>query len=386
MRCARGALGVYKMKNYRFYIILLSLVLGIAACDRSMQSNDLPTPFIPTIDLATFTPQGNPPVQLSIIPTLIPTFPPTSEATVTPEAAGTPIFGDGGTFATSTRIVPGTETPISGPNDGADFTATPVPQPESQGVPAPTAEPLLETELSRKMVLNKSSTVRISLVFVVPPEYTPIATIIGNDIFTSPVDRDFGTPGAPLSDQLGDDNIAYVTARLEGSGFNIKPLSPEQYYFEEGRTITWSWSVTPQQGGEQDLLAVVDVRYERLSDGRVFPYQIGSPKMTVDVEVPIFTQGPPVAVTGLLGILLGAVITPFAPALFGLLGRRFRKEKEDPVREMQIKALDQALKNKNFEGAWRIISRVEDDALRNALYERVDTELARVAIRNRGRP
>lgn len=155
-------------------------------------------------------------------------------------------------------------------------------------------------------------TVRVFNVAVNAPTSTPERAAA--EVFAQPAQQQSGTPG-PVQLRWGDDYAAFVTARLVGSGFDIKPEEQEkEYRFLDEGMVTWDWSVTPRQPGVRDLVVTVDVEYRRLDDPDAPPivYQIGRQRLDVEIDLPVGRRERPIAaetiIVGVASALGGALL------------------------------------------------------------------------------
>jgi hypothetical protein len=114
-----------------------------------------------------------------------------------------------------------------------------------------------------------------------------------------------------------------MVAALEGAGFEIKPITPEQQPIAEGFPTAWRWNVEAKESGEQELRATL---YALVGD-KAERYAIASYRQTISVSVREQTWGEWLDSLGheigtLQGIFvaLGAIATPVL-AWFGLRRR-----------------------------------------------------------------
>ena len=102
-----------------------------------------------------------------------------------------------------------------------------------------------------------------------------------------------------------DGYFLYAISRLDGVGFTISPEGEQEQYLPEGETVTWRWSLTPRQPGQQRLTLALKLHW--------LP---GAQAAGPERSAVIYSQALDVRVLSFLGLTQGQAMTA---ALFSLL-------------------------------------------------------------------
>ena len=214
----------------------------------------------------------------------VPTPGPTSSPTLTPPA-------------------PTTTSPTVPPTSPTATEAPPRPTPP----PAPTVA--VEAEWPPRMEVDRSDSIRISLVnqsgTLIPTIEVPGHTAVADTPFP------FSTPGIPIVDAYGSEYDASVVARLAGTAFDIERATAEEYpWFEQSR-VTWEWNIIPKIPGEQIVNATIEVKWKRRDTGQVIEQAIWRSRLEIVVEKPWLTTGQISLFTVIGGVLGSGLSIPW---------------------------------------------------------------------------
>lgn len=138
-------------------------------------------------------------------------------------------------------------------------TATPLPA----SVLLPTIA--IEAEWPMRMDINRSDSIRLSLVRAADDESVPIIEIAGHTVVAATPVPVEGTPEVSIQKALGPRYVASAVARLEGTAFEISPVETD-YQSLDQPWVTWRWDILALELGRQAIDACVVVRWE-LADG-----------------------------------------------------------------------------------------------------------------------
>lgn len=195
-------------------------------------------------------------------------------------------------------------------------TTAPTPIATQEGPPAtvPALEHVAELEWPPRMRLGESDVVRLALLpaedgYVVTADFPEHRTV---------------TETVALEQLAGYDVVA--AARLDGVGFDLSPAGERQQDWRPGRALSWRWTISPRQAGQQRLSVALTVHW-RPEPGRSLPSRQATVfSRGLDVQVVSLlglTRNQAVA-AGVLGLVLGVAL--LLPAL------KYQRSREDRSR------------------------------------------------------
>jgi len=200
-------------------------------------------------------------------------------------------------------------------------TATPLPQPtaaptqpaptQPQVTPTPLVEArLVEVEWPERLYLGDSDVVRMALV--------PSAE--GYTLTTEFPDHQTTTQDVPIVRPEGYDLLA--VGRLDGVGFTISPAREQASSLPLDQPVTWHWSLTPVQPGQQRLTVSLLLRWEPLPGTAGVTREAVAYSKGLDVQVGSFfgLSRAQTLNTALAGLALGGGVILFAAIYRGPLG------------------------------------------------------------------
>jgi hypothetical protein len=196
--------------------------------------------------------------------------------------------------------------------------ATPIPQATAAPTQPAPAQPmmsatplvearLVEVEWPERLYLGDSDVVRMALI---PSEK-------GYTLTTEFPDHTTTTQDVPVVRPAGYDLSA--VGRLDGVGFTISPAREQVSSLPLDQTVTWHWSLTPVQPGQQRLTVSLLLRWEPLPGTDGIRREAVAYSKGLDVRVNSFfglTRGQTLT-TALIGLALGGGMILFA-AVYGL--------------------------------------------------------------------
>jgi hypothetical protein len=255
---------------------------------------------------------------------------PTEEYTITPSPTNTPTVTP--TITPSPTSTP-TETPTNTPSPTNTPTNTPTTTPSPTSIPIPQTRMLVEAEWPQRMEIDRSDSIRISLIrssdqsyiaTVRKPAHTAVvATII-------PIDS---TPGAPIELAYGTAYEACAIADLKGALFEIFPVStgPECQPLDKPQLI-WEWSITHREGGKgEEIIARIEAHWTPTNGGRTIQRDIWIDRFIIDVESPIIKTDQINVLSLFSGLAGSALSTPWLYSrVKEIIERRRREEQEKP--------------------------------------------------------
>lgn len=192
-------------------------------------------------------------------------------------------------------------------------TAPPAPLPTATEMPRPTPSPVptlaVEAEWPSRMGLDRSDSIRISLVNqsgkLIPTVEVPGHTAVADTPFP------FSTPGVPIGDAYGAEYDAFVIARLAGTAFDIELATAEEYQWVGQSRVTWEWNIIPKIPGEQIMNATIEVKWKRRDTGQTIEQPIWRSRLEVVVEKPWLTVGQISLFTVISGVLGSGLSIPW---------------------------------------------------------------------------
>lgn len=183
---------------------------------------------------------------------------------------------------------------------------------------------MIEAEWPKKMEIDCSDSIRVSLVRTTDQVFVPTIEITGHTVIAeSPIP--FGTPG-PLPDPWGPEYKGSAMANLAGTAFKISPVTSEYQSLEQPR-ITWEWSIMPEKPGPQTINASIEVQGEPISgDGETIQRTIWRSRLDILVEKPFVTVGQ-LNIFSLFNGFVGSALS--APWLYERIKERKEKRQKD---------------------------------------------------------
>jgi len=120
----------------------------------------------------------------------------------------------------------------------------------------------VEAEWPERMEIDRSDYIRISL-RKIEDTFVPTIEVTGHTAVTATIAPVGGTPETPIESAYGPEYKAYVTARLEGTAFEITSPGAEYQSLDQDR-ITWDWNILPLKPGRQTINACVIVQWRSI--------------------------------------------------------------------------------------------------------------------------
>lgn len=268
-----------------------------------------PVMFPPPSMLSTETPAPMPPISAS------PTAVPLPTATSTPTATLAPSIY---TPTPTATLVPSTPT--------STLQLTP------SLTPAPLPTVMIEAEWTRKMEVNCSDSIRISLKRIKEQPFTPTIEIIGHTVIAV-TPTPFGTPGPPEG-AWGPEYKASAIASLAGTAFKVSPVITE-YQSLEQTEIKWVWNIMPEKPGPQIINASIQVKWEPIGgDGETIHRQIWDHRLEIFVEKPLIATGQLNTFSLFSGFVGSALSVPW---LYERIDERIKERREKRQKDKESK-------------------------------------------------
>lgn len=185
-----------------------------------------------------------------------------------------------------------------------ELQATPSPKPaEPTIIPAPiTEQRLVELEWPPHMRLGDSDVIRLSLI---PSEQ-------GYQLQADYPEHSLDIKDIQVSRPGGYE--LFAVARIDGVGFEISPQGERQLFLPIDEGITWMWSITPRDPGQQRLSIVLFLRWMPSINNTGMVRESVVYTRSLDVQVRSFfglTRGQAMT-SGMLGVLLGGGLGLFS--------------------------------------------------------------------------
>jgi hypothetical protein len=254
-------------------------------------------------------------------PTYIPTPTPTETPTPTPTETPTPTP---------------TETPVPTPTE----TLTPVkptqtpttipvpPPPPTSPIPTPLPTAAVEVQWPKKMEIDHSDSVRVSLVRIT--EQTFVATVErpGHTVVAVPLSP-IGTPSVPIEKVFGPEYKGFATAYLAGAAFDVEPLGTAYQPLDQPQVI-WEWNIVPKKTDQQLINVSIEIQWKPLgSDGEIIQRRIWSSRLDIFVEKPLIATGQ-LNLFALISAFIGSGLSvPWLYKSIGDIRENQRKDKEN---------------------------------------------------------
>lgn len=235
---------------------------------------------------------------------------PTAPAAAAPSAAHPTAAAEVPSESAARPTLPSPSAPTSAPAvvETPPAIITPAPtlaQPTSALLPTPT--PALEARLAEiewppRLRLGESDVVRLSL----------IPSSEGYTLKTEYPEHQGQSQTVRVPRPGGYD--LYGVARLDGVGFTIAPEGDQAVYIPPDETVTWRWSLTSRQPGQQRLSVSLRLRWVPVAASNPVVREAIVYSQTLDVRVVSFlglTQ-PQALAAGLFGLFFGGGLSLWA--------------------------------------------------------------------------
>ena len=255
------------------------------------------------------------------------------------------------------------EIPFPTPTLALQPTAAPTQSVSIQPQPTLTAvkeERLVEVEWPESLYLGDSDVVRMALV---PSDE-------GYTLTTEFPDHTTITQDVPIVRPEGYDLSA--VGRLDGVGFKISPAKDQITSLPLDQPVTWHWSLTPEQPGQQRLIVSLLLRWEPLPGTEGVTREAVAYSKGLEMEVKSFfglSRGQTLN-TALVGLALGVSIILFASVYgFPFRGRRSIKVSTSAgfSKQSQIREPNRAIEIENPAG---LHLNPDEDMLLRGLFQR----------------
>jgi len=211
-------------------------------------------------------------------------------------------------------------------------TDTPTLQPTPSPTPTPLPTVMIEAEWPKKMEIDRSDSIRVSLVRTADQVFVPTIEIAGHTVIAaSPIP--VGTLEAPIEKAFGPEYKAFAIANLAGTAFKISPVTHELQSLEQPRII-WEWNIMPEKPGPQTINASIQVQWEPIGgDGETIQRPIWRSRLDILVEEPLIATGQLNAFS-LVSAFVGSVLS--APWLYERIKARREKRQKDKESKPKI--------------------------------------------------
>ncbi|HSL29112.1 MAG TPA: LysM domain-containing protein [Anaerolineales bacterium] len=160
----------------------------------------------------------------------------------------------------------------------------------AQPRPTPSPQPYtVEAEWPLRLETKRSSTIRVSLMRGADG-LVPAVEIQGSPAaLSTPVA--VGTIESEKRSASGDAYEPYVTARLEGTAFDIELASPEMQSLREPR-LSWIWNIRSEDPGPQSIDGYIEIEWKPVDGAkRSEKHQIWSFHLDMEVVRPSLFRG-----------------------------------------------------------------------------------------------
>ena len=191
---------------------------------------------------------------------------------------------------------------------------------------------MVEAEWPKKMEIDRSDSMRISLVRTTDQVFVPTIEIAGHTVIAaSPIP--VGTPEAPIERAFGPEYEALAIANLAGAAFDVSPLTTEYQSLEQLR-ITWEWNIIPRKPGPQIVNVSIEVQWKPIrSEGQTIRRQIWRSRLDILVEKPLIATGQ-LSLFTLISGLIGSGLS--VPWLYERIKERKEKQQKDKESKPKI--------------------------------------------------
>jgi len=250
------------------------------------------------------------------------------------------------------------ETALPTATQAAQPTAAPT-LPEASSTPL-VEERLIEVEWPERLYLGDSDVVRMAL----------IPSAEGYTLTTEFPDHTTTTQDVPIVRPVGYELLA--VGRLDGVGFTISPAKEQISSLPLDQSVTWHWSLTPMQPGQQRLTISLLLRWDPLPNTTGIRREAVAYSKGLDVRVNSFfgMSRSQTLNMALVGLALGGSLIFFA-AIFRIpFSSRNAKKKVQISRvgkQVKIRESNQALE---IEIPTGLVLNAEERALLQSLFYR----------------
>jgi LysM repeat protein len=189
------------------------------------------------------------------------------------------------------------------PDISVPTSPTPMLTPTSVVYSAPTPLPkiAIEAEWWNRMEVNRSDTIRVSLVQATGRTLATTIEVAGRTmVVATPIP--YGTPSTPIEGAFGPQYEAVAIAKLHATAFEVEPVVEEEQSLEQPR-ITWKWNIFPKSAGRQIVNVHIIVRWKPKQGGQPVEYQIWESRLEIRVMEPLIAIGQLNLLTLLSGFL-----------------------------------------------------------------------------------
>lgn len=214
----------------------------------------------------------------------------------------------------------------------------PTPMPTSSTA-SPTLEPtpmptvMIEAEWPEAMELDRSDSIRVSLVRTNEQPFVATVEITGHAAITvTPVPC--GTPGTPL-ERAFPGYAASALAQLDAASFECKPHAMEYQSLDQPR-VDWEWNCVPEKPGDQRINVHVFVRWEPIdAPGDLIERQVWRDRFDISVRQP-WMKTDQLSVLSLFGGFVGSACS--IPWLYERIREaiKARREREEDKPKIYI--------------------------------------------------
>lgn len=209
--------------------------------------------------------------------------------------------------------------PPSPPGIGPTPTLTPTPQ----------RSLMVEAEWPERMEVDRSDSIRVSLVRTISGTYVPTIEEVGH-LAVAATPQINGTPNAPLEEASGRNYRASAVALLGATAFKCESASQEVQPLERAQ-IDWVWNCSSDKPGDQPVNVSIWIRWDPVED-QAAPEerQIWREQLTVSVKKPWVTTDQ-LSILSLISGFVGSALS--VPWLYD----RVREAREKRQREKESK-------------------------------------------------
>lgn len=147
---------------------------------------------------------------------------------------------------------------------------------------------IIEVEHPKRMEINRSDSVRISLAQEEPGAWFVVQQdILETDDFlivsSAPIPA--GTPEAPLRAAFGPKYTGFARANLVGTAFEIEAATSSEQPIDQ-KMITWEWNILSDKPGRQVINAIIEVKWQPEDGGQPIERQVWRQRLDMPVDKP----------------------------------------------------------------------------------------------------
>jgi LysM repeat protein len=191
---------------------------------------------------------------------------------------------------------------------------------------------IIEAEWPKKMEIDRSDSIRVSLLRTTDQVFVPTIEIAGHTVIAaSPIP--IGTLEAPIEEAFGSEYKASAIAKLAGAAFKISPLTTEHQSLEQPE-IKWVWNIMPEKPDLQTINVSIQVKWEPIGrDGETIQLQIWDSQLYIFVDKPLIATGQ-LNVFSLVSLFVGSTLS--VPWLYEKIKERIEKRQKDKESKPKI--------------------------------------------------